>query len=171
MKKTMMVTAAVIFGLMLSGCAAGKSAPAASSEPEVAESTEPATTEETKSTENEAEESVEPAETEVAESTESETTETRLTDDEAVSAIRNYCIKNNPDLEDIEKDGEYPTYWEVESSDENEIVVLYRSYTGALVRYYIDPVSGEAYVTEFVQGITEEEERTDETLNVRDYLD
>ena len=39
-----------------------------------------------------------------------------------------------------------------------------------IVRYYIHPVSGETYVTEFVPGITEEEKRTDETLNVKDYM-
>ncbi len=52
----------------------------------------------------------------------------------------------------------------------DQIVVLFRSYTGALVRYYIDPASGETYVTEFVSGITPEEERTEETLNVKDYI-
>ncbi|MBP5310108.1 MAG: hypothetical protein J6Z05_05740 [Lachnospiraceae bacterium] len=94
-----------------------------------------------------------------------------VSDDQAITAIKNYCHMINPDLENIEKEGEYPVYWEVVSSDENEIVVLFRSYTGAQIRYYIDPVSGDAYVTEFVPGITSEEEKTDEELNVRDYLD
>ena len=57
------------------------------------------------------------------------------------------------------------------SSDDQEIVVLFRSYTGALIRFYIDPVSGETYVTEFVPGITPQEQRTEETLNIREYLD
>lgn len=91
-----------------------------------------------------------------------------ITDEQALSAIQDYCYASNPDLENIE--GEYPVNWEIESSDENAIVVLFRSYTGALVRYYIDPVSGETYVTEFVSGITPEEERTDETFNVKDYI-
>ena len=94
-----------------------------------------------------------------------------VSDDQAITAIKNYCHMINPDLKNIEKEGEYPVYWEVVSSDENEIVVLFRSYTGAQIRYYIDPVSGDAYVTEFVPGITSEEEKTDEELNVRDYLD
>ena len=92
-----------------------------------------------------------------------------ITDDQAIAAIKNYCHINNPDLADSENAGEYPVYWEIASSDDKEIVVLYRSYTGALVRYYIDPVSGDTYVTEFVSGITQEEERTDESFNVRDY--
>lgn len=91
-----------------------------------------------------------------------------ITDDQALSAIKSYCYASMPDLKSIEE--EYPVGWEIESSDDNAIVVLFRSYTGALVRYYIDPVSGEAYVTEFVSGITPEEERTEETLNVKDYL-
>ena len=94
-----------------------------------------------------------------------------ITDEQALSAIRNYCYANNPELESIEEDGEYPVYWEIASSDENEIVVLFRSYTGAEIRYYIDPVSGETYVTEFVSGITDEEERTDESFNVKDYYE
>ena len=96
--------------------------------------------------------------------------DTSITDKQALSAIRNYCHANNPELEDIEKAGDYPVYWDVISDDENEIVVLYRSYTGAQIRYYIDPASGDTYVTEFVPGISSEEERTDEGFNVKDYL-
>ncbi|MCR4749681.1 MAG: hypothetical protein K5877_07835 [Lachnospiraceae bacterium] len=94
-----------------------------------------------------------------------------LTDDQILSAVKNYCHISNPDLKDIEEKGEYPVYWEVASSDENETVILFRSYTGALVRYYVDPVTGETYVTEFVEGITSEEERTDESFNIKDYLE
>ncbi len=96
--------------------------------------------------------------------------EGKLADEQAVTAVRNYCMIQNPDLAEIVKDGEYPDYWEVLSSDGSEIVVLFRSYTGAQIRYYIDPVSGEATVTELVPGVTGEEQRTDESLNVWDYL-
>jgi len=92
-----------------------------------------------------------------------------VTDEQALTAIKNYCYMNNPDLEDIEKAGEYPVYWEIISSDEKEIVILFRSYTGAEIRYYIDPISGETYVTEFVPGITDKEERTSESFNVREF--
>lgn len=98
-----------------------------------------------------------------------ETAET-LSDEQALSAIRNYCFMTNPSLADIVKAEEYPVYWEIERSDEQEAVVLFRSYTGALKRFYIDRSTGEAYVTEYVPGITPEEQRTDETPNVRDYL-
>ena len=95
----------------------------------------------------------------------------RLMEEQAVNAIRRYCLNNNPELAGIESAGEYAVYWIVEAESENEIVVLFRSYTGAQVRYHIDPVSGDAYVTEFVPGITPGEERTEETLNVWDHTD
>lgn len=95
--------------------------------------------------------------------------EEKLSDEQALSAIRNYCLSRNPELEGIINDGKYPVYWEVSSSDEQGIVVLFRSYTGAQVRYYIDRLTGETYVTEFVPGITAEEQRTDESFNVKDY--
>ena len=94
----------------------------------------------------------------------------RLTDEEALSAVRRYCFVRNPDLKGVVDAGEYPVDWVIPSSTEAEIVVLFRSYTGAEIRYYIDRFSGETYVTEFVSGITEQEERSDETFNARDYL-
>ncbi|MCR5627449.1 MAG: hypothetical protein K6F99_09025 [Lachnospiraceae bacterium] len=92
----------------------------------------------------------------------------QVSDETALGAIKNYCYKNNPDLKEIEESGQ-DVSWEVESGDDKQVVVLYRSYTGAEVRYYIDRASGETYVTEFVKGITPEEERTEESFNVMDY--
>ncbi|MBP5669706.1 MAG: hypothetical protein J6X14_05290 [Lachnospiraceae bacterium] len=94
----------------------------------------------------------------------------KLSDNQALQAIKNYCYAGNPSLKEIESAGEYPVNWEITSSSAQEVVVLYAAYTGAQIRYYIDPVTGETYVTEFVPGITEEEERTSESFNVRDYL-
>ncbi len=93
-----------------------------------------------------------------------------LSDEQLISAIKRYCFIGSPDLEGIVNAGEYPVYWEVSSSDEQKAVVLFRSYTGAQIRYYIDRVSGDTYVTEFVPGISSGEERTDESFNLRDYL-
>lgn len=94
-----------------------------------------------------------------------------ITEEQALGAIRNYCLENNPDLEDMLGSEDYTLYFDVSTNEEGQIVVLYRSYTGAQVRYYVDPDTGETYVTEFVPGITEEEERTEETLNVRDHME
>lgn len=93
-----------------------------------------------------------------------------LTEKQALDAIKNYCFSRNPDLKGMVESGEYNIYWDVSTNEANEIVVLYRTYTATQTRYYIDPVSGETYVTELVPGIIDEEQRTEEKINVRDYL-
>ena len=93
-----------------------------------------------------------------------------LTQEQALEAIKNYCYANNPDLESMAESDDYTIYWDVTTGEADEIVVLYRSYTGAETRYYIDPASGETYVTELVPGIIDEEQRTEESFNVRDYV-
>ena len=103
-------------------------------------------------------------------STENEPENKKMSDEQALAAIRQYCFVSNPDLESIVNAGEQQVYWDIQSSADTEIVVLFRSYTGALIRYYIDPVSGETYVTEFVPGITTEEQRTEESFNARNFL-
>ncbi len=97
-------------------------------------------------------------------------TDDRITEEQALEAIRDYCYAQNPDLEGIVEAGEYPVYWEAVSEDDTQIIILYRSYTGVLVRYYIDPVTGDTYVTEYVPGITDEEEQTEETFNLRETM-
>ena len=96
--------------------------------------------------------------------------ERRISDEQAVYSIRHYCFVSNPGLESMISREEYPVYWEILSSDGNKTVVVFRSYTGAQNRYYIDPVSGETTVTELVPGIINEEQQTGESLNVWDYL-
>ena len=93
-----------------------------------------------------------------------------LTDEQALGAVRQYCLDSNPALESIVNAGEYPVSWEIIASDEKEIVVLFRSYTGSETRYYIDRATGETTVTEFVPGITAQEQSTDETLNLWEYV-
>jgi len=93
-----------------------------------------------------------------------------LSDEVALSAVRQYCFDANPDLEGIVNAGEYPVYWIVESSSEQQVVVLYRSYTGSETRYYIDRATGEATVTDFVPGIMSAEQPSEERMNVWDYL-
>lgn len=94
-----------------------------------------------------------------------------ISDEQALSAIKNYCCIRNPELESIVKTGDYPVYWNIISADEHTIVVLFRSYTGAQLRYYIDRITGDTYVTESVPVTAPEETRTEESLNVWEYLD
>ncbi|MBE6863041.1 MAG: hypothetical protein E7495_00495 [Ruminococcus flavefaciens] len=108
--------------------------------------------------------------TEAASAVQSESKADALTEEQALDAIKNYCFSRNPGLKDMVESGEYNIYWNVISNDANEIVVLYRAYTSAQMRYYISKASGETYVTELVPGIIDEEQRTDENFNIRDYL-
>ena len=122
-------------------------------------------------TEAATQEQTEAVQTEIPETTTSVQTDSEaLSEDQALDAIKNYCFTNNPELKNMASSDEYTIYWNVTSNTANEIVVLYRSYTGAETRYYIAPVSGETYSTELVPGIIDEEQRTEESLNVRDYL-
>ncbi|MBE5827501.1 MAG: hypothetical protein E7307_12800 [Butyrivibrio sp.] len=100
-----------------------------------------------------------------------ETAQAPITEEQALDAVRKYCIASQPDLEDMVNSDEYSIYWEVSTNDAGEIVVLYRSYTAALIRYYIDPATGDAYVTEQVPGVTDDEQNSGETLNIREYMD
>ena len=88
----------------------------------------------------------------------------------ALELIARHCMEQNPDLEEIVNAGQYDAYWEIVSSDPQEVVVLFRSYTGAQIRYYIDRATGDVHVTEFVPGITPEEMPSEESLNVWDYV-
>ena len=96
--------------------------------------------------------------------------EKRLSEEQALAAAKRYIHLNDPDLDSIASAGEHGAYWDVSSSEGSPIVVLFRSYTGALTRFYMDPVSGDTYVTEFVPGITPEEVRKDEGINAWKYL-
>ena len=94
----------------------------------------------------------------------------KITEEQATQAIHDYCIESFPDLANMEGSDDYTLYWEASTNENGEIVVLYRAYTGALIRYYVNPETGETYVTEQVPGIIDDEQRTEETLNVKDYI-
>ena len=99
-----------------------------------------------------------------------DSTNAEITDDDALKAIKNYCYEAYPEAKEFENSEEEIVYWNIESSDDNQIVVAFRSYTGAIVRFYIEKATGETYITEYVDGITPEEEKTGETFNVKDYI-
>ena len=58
----------------------------------------------------------------------------------------------------------------LKSSDVNEVVVVYRSYTGAFEYYYVDKNTGDTRITEYVPVIMDSEQPTDRSLNVKDYI-
>ena len=90
-----------------------------------------------------------------------------ITQDQAMDAVLNYF---KADFPDYEIDSEHGEYWEVVPGDNGEIKVIHKSYTGAFNFYYVDPATGETYVTELVPGIIDEEQKTGETFNVNDYM-
>ena len=57
-----------------------------------------------------------------------------ITQDQALEAIKNYCYANNPDLEGVTESEDYTMYFDASTNEAGEIVVLYRSYTGAQIR-------------------------------------
>jgi len=90
-----------------------------------------------------------------------------ITQDQVMDAVLNYF---KADFPDYEIDSEHGEYWEVVPGDNGEIKVIHKSYTGAFNFYYVDPATGETYVTELVPGIIDEEQKTGETFNVNDYM-
>ena len=96
--------------------------------------------------------------------------EKTINEDQALTAIQNYCCSNNSELEQYRNVKEGPVYWAVSSDENNQIVIVFRSYTGSINHYYIDAVTGDTYVTEMVPGITDGEQKTEEHFNVKDYL-
>ena len=159
-KMTMMILCCM--ALLLAGCSTGSEIKTEA--PSEAETEAPTREQEQAPSEAEAE-----APAQGQEQAPSEADTDTLTQEQALEAIKNYCFANNPELESMAESDEYTVYWDVTTNEKDEIVVLFRSYTGSETRYYVDPVSGETYVTERVPGIIEDEQRTDESFNVRDY--
>ena len=93
-----------------------------------------------------------------------------ISEEQAYTAVINYCKATDPEFSEESNAEEHTEYWDVSTNEDGVIVVLYRSYTSAQIRYYIQPVTGEAYVTELVPGIIDEEQETGEKFNARDYL-
>ncbi len=179
MKKRMIMIAACCLCLGLMGCGSENESESTLQVEAVSEADSEADQEPTAAPEEAHQEATSeaPAETEQEANTEDQTAPEQdaaqgtITEDQALNAIRNYCFSEFPDLKDMYESGDYTIYWDVSTNENNEIVVLYRSYTAAEIRYYIDPRTGDAYTTELVPGIIDEEQRTDETLNIRDYIE
>ena len=91
-----------------------------------------------------------------------------FSEEQALTAVRKYYETLNPGYDNDEDLGDY---WDVSRNDNGEIVVIYRSYTGSINRYYVDEATGNTYVTEQVPGIIDEEQMTSESFNIKYYLE
>lgn len=88
--------------------------------------------------------------------------------EQALTAVRKYYETLNPGYDNDEDLGDY---WDASRNDNGEIVVIYRSYTGSINRYYVDEATGNTYVTEQVPGIIDDEQMTSESFNIKYYLE
>jgi len=90
----------------------------------------------------------------------------RVTEKTAYEAVSNYChetydwsiAEDNPDI----------MYVTPGEETDSEYQVIFRSYTGAFVYFYVDKVSGNARLVEYVPAIGIEEETG--SINIFDYL-
>ena len=92
-----------------------------------------------------------------------------LTDEEAMTGFTNYLYFKIKNLQKILDEDKVPCTWGIASSSKNEIMIMFKSNTGALLRYHINRNSGKAYVTQY-SVISNSFFRTKETVNVRSYI-
>jgi len=91
----------------------------------------------------------------------------KITAEMAYEGVNNYCHKeydwsvaeDNPDM----------MYIQMGEETETEYQVVFRSYTGAFVYFYVDKTSGTTKMVEKVPNLGVEEESG--TINLFDYLD
>lgn len=107
----------------------------------------------------------------VPETTPSETEPPKpLTDEQALEGFENYLYFKIKNLQQILDEDKIPCTWGIATSSKNEIMIMFKSHTGALLRYHINRNTGKTYVTQYAIE-TNSYYRTRETLNVREYID
>ena len=90
-----------------------------------------------------------------------------ITEEMAYEGVNNYChkeydwsvAKDNPDIMFVQMGEETDSAYQV----------VFRSYTGAFVHFYVDKTSGTTKIVEKVPNLNVEEEAG--TINLFDYLD
>ena len=97
----------------------------------------------------------------------SNTTKSEITAEMAYEGVSNYChsaydwsvAKDNPDI----------MYVQMEEETDSTYKVVFRSYTGAFVNFYVDKASGTTRMVEKVPSLNIEED--DGTIELFDYLE
>ena len=97
----------------------------------------------------------------------SNTTKSEITAEMAYEGVSNYChsaydwsiAKENPSI----------MYVQMGEETDSDYQVVFRSYTGAFVNFYVDKASGTTRMVESVPALNVEEETG--TINLLDYLD
>ena len=85
----------------------------------------------------------------------------------AYEGVNNYCHSEYD--WSVSKDNPSITYVEMGNETEEEYKVIFRSYTGAFVYFYVNKDSGTTKVVEYVPALNVENEIG--TINLFDYLD
>lgn len=92
--------------------------------------------------------------------------ETKITEEMAYEGVYNYCrsvydwtvVEDNPDI----------MWLEIGEETESGYQVIFRSYTGAFVYFYVDKSSGTTKLTEYVPSLDMKEDAG--TIDLYDYL-
>ena len=98
---------------------------------------------------------------------EANTTKSEITAEMALEGVSNYChstydwsiAKDNPDIMGVEMGEETDSTYQV----------VFRSYTGAFVNFYVDKTSGTTRMEEYVPTLDVKSDAG--TINLYDYLD
>lgn len=93
-----------------------------------------------------------------------------LTDEMVLEGFENYLHFKIKNLDEILNEGKKPCTWGIAKSDKNEVMIMFKSNNGSLLRYHVNRTTGKTYVTSYAVEINDYI-RIKETLNVRDYLD
>ncbi len=91
----------------------------------------------------------------------------KITKDMAYEGVNNYCHSEYD--WSVSKDNPSIMYVEMGNETEEEYKVIFRSYTGAFVYFYVNKDSGTTKVVEYVPALNVENEIG--TINLFDYLD
>lgn len=92
--------------------------------------------------------------------------EVQITKETAYNGVNNYCHTTYD--WDIAKDNPSIMYVEMGEETEIEYQVIFKSYTGSLVYFYVNKQSGITRIVEYVPSLDIKEETG--TINVFDYL-
>ena len=84
----------------------------------------------------------------------------------AFEGVNNYCHSEYD--WDVAKDNPEIMYVEMGEETETEYQVVFRSYTGSFVYFYVNKSNGNTRLVEYVQTLNIEEEAG--TINIYDYL-
>ena len=91
----------------------------------------------------------------------------RITAEMAYEGVNNYCHSTYD--WSVAEENPYIMYVTMGEETETEYQVIFRSYTGAFVYFYVDKASGTTRMVESVPSLDVEEETG--TINLSDYLE